>query len=269
MARHKGKVEGGVKYVQNNALKGRLFPGMNEQNRYLLDWEHRVADHRIHGTTKKQVRALFEARERPALLPLPEKRFPFFHESQRRVHRDGHVAVAKAFYSVPPEYLGRDVWVRYNERLLQVFNHRFEQIAMHLRVADGRFSTLPQHIHPAKTSAVEKGSPYLLGRARLLGPSSGAWALAVIDARGVEGMRSVVGFLALSRKHDAGAIEEAAGLALTLGAFRLKAIRKLLERPRRQYPLAFLEDHPLIRSLGDYEAHLAAIGPSPWAPNPG
>jgi transposase len=33
--RHKGKIEGGVKYVQNNALAGRTFTSVQEQNEYL------------------------------------------------------------------------------------------------------------------------------------------------------------------------------------------------------------------------------------------
>ena len=42
--RHKGKVERGVDYVQNNALKGRSFASLNEQNEHLLQWETTVAD---------------------------------------------------------------------------------------------------------------------------------------------------------------------------------------------------------------------------------
>jgi transposase len=51
MPRHKGKVEGGVKYVQSNALKGRTFESLPDQNRFLIEWESCVADTRIHGTT--------------------------------------------------------------------------------------------------------------------------------------------------------------------------------------------------------------------------
>ena len=64
---HKGKVESGVKYVKNNALKGRTFSSLEEQNEFLLNWEATVADTRIHGTTKKQVRQQFEAIERPGV----------------------------------------------------------------------------------------------------------------------------------------------------------------------------------------------------------
>ena len=56
--RHKGKVESGVKYVKRNALKGRVFTSLAEENRFLLNWETQVADQRIHGTTKQQVEIL-------------------------------------------------------------------------------------------------------------------------------------------------------------------------------------------------------------------
>lgn len=61
-------------------------------------------------------RRVFDQVERAALQPLPADRFAFFNEAQRSVHRDGHVEVAKAYYSVPPEYLGRRLWVRWDVR---------------------------------------------------------------------------------------------------------------------------------------------------------
>ena len=39
MPRHKGKVEAGVKYAQNNAVKGRSFASLTGQNLFLSDWE--------------------------------------------------------------------------------------------------------------------------------------------------------------------------------------------------------------------------------------
>jgi len=37
--RHKGKVERGIAYVQDNALKGRSFTSLDEQNHFLQEWE--------------------------------------------------------------------------------------------------------------------------------------------------------------------------------------------------------------------------------------
>jgi transposase len=51
--RHKGKIESGIKYVKNNALKGRTFSSLAEEKIFLADWETNVADTRIHGTTEE------------------------------------------------------------------------------------------------------------------------------------------------------------------------------------------------------------------------
>jgi transposase len=107
---HKGKVESSVRYAKNNALKGHTFKTLAEQNEHLLEWERTVADTRIHGTTKKQVRQQFETIEQDFLLTLPRDRFAMFHEARRTVSRDGHLEVDKAYYSAPPEYIGRRVW---------------------------------------------------------------------------------------------------------------------------------------------------------------
>ena len=103
---------------------------------------------------------MFAEVERAALLPLAERAVPVFHEAQRKVNRDGHVEVAKAYYSVPPEYLGAQVWARWDARLVRVFNHRLEQIALHVRHEPGRFSTLGEHLR-----AREDQRPGARGRA--------------------------------------------------------------------------------------------------------
>jgi transposase len=69
-ANRKGKVESGVGHTQATPLKGRRFESPAEAQAYLDHWETRWADTRIHGTTKRQVAAMF-AEEPPHLLPLP------------------------------------------------------------------------------------------------------------------------------------------------------------------------------------------------------
>jgi transposase len=254
--RHKGKIERGVDYAQENALKGRVFQNLEEQNRFLANWEERVADHRIHGTTRKQVLAQFEL-ERPHLLALPAKRFPFFHEGRRKVHRDGHIAVQQSYYSVPPEYVSREVWVRWDSRLVRVINPRLETIAIHTRKEPGKFSTQQRHIPSKKISAVERGATYLLRRARSLGPHSARWAEAVLRDRGVQALRVIQGLLALSRKHRVFEIERACRIAREHQTYRLKSIRRLIQSSADEDQLDFLEEHPLIRDLREYGAFVA------------
>ena len=252
--RHKGKVERAVGYAQENALKGRTFASLAAENRHLGEWEATVADTRIHGTTRRQVGKVFQEVEKPALLPLPAGRFPFFHEAQRWAHRDGHVEVAKAYYSVPPEYLGRRVWVRWDGHLVRIFNARMEPIAVHAQHEPGQFSTQGRHLASRKISSVERGTTWLLARASRIGPQTEHWAQAMLQDRGIPGVRVLVGLNSLAGRYGAERVEQACGLALGHQLFRLRALRELIRRGGdQQEEFEFLQEHEIIRGLDEYE----------------
>ncbi|MBE7457302.1 MAG: IS21 family transposase [Planctomycetia bacterium] len=261
--RHKGKIERGIGYVKNNALKGRTFESLADQNRHLREGEQTVADTRIHGTTRRQVGQVFQSVERTALQPLPPDLFPSFTESRRKVNRDGHVEVARAYYSVPPEHLGREVWARWDARVVRIFNTSMQPIAVHARQEPGRFSSQDRHLLPEKISGIERGSAWLLAQVRRVGPATGCWAEAMIENRGIEGVRVLLGLLHLTRRHDAESLERACDVAQTHGAYRLRVIRELLKRlAPAQEQFEFIDRHPIIRSLEEYgqfvQAALAA-----------
>jgi hypothetical protein len=214
-----------------------------------------VADLRIHGTTKRQVREAFEQSERGALLALPAGRFELFQEAQRCVHRDGHVEVKRAYYSVPPEFVGQRVWVRFDGRVVRIFDLKMQQIALHVQSEPGRFSTHAPHIAAEKRSNVERGAAWLIEQAGRLGPHARAWAEAMIQERGVEAMRALVGLNSLGQRYPARQIDQACQIAHGHGAWRLRVVRELLERrqpPQEQGQLPFISEHPIIRPLSDY-----------------
>jgi transposase len=264
MPRHKGKVEAGVKYAQNNAVKGWTFESLRAQNTYLADWEKHVADTRIHGTTRRQVGKLFEEVERPALQPLPASLFPVFEEALRTVHRDGDVEFKKAYYSAPPEYVGRQVWVRQETRLLRLYNSRREQVALHALAEPGKFTTDPAHLHSRKRHVIERGADYLLDRCRMIGPLTGTWAEAMHQSRGPQSLRVMQGLLQLAEKHPAAELEKAARVATHHGTWRLRDLKRLLALPGNVVQMDFLETHPLIRSLEAYRIEpIENLNPNP------
>jgi len=252
MPRHKGKIEAGVKFAQNNALKGRSFESLAAQNLFLSEWKSGVADTRIHGTTRQQVDKVFQEVERTQLLPLPAGLFPVFEEAPRTVHRDGYIELQRAYYSVPPEYVGRQVWARWESRLLRVFNQRREVIAVHALAEPGKFTTDPNHLHSPHRHVIQQGLEHLLDRARLIGMQTGSWAEAMVQQRGPMGVRVLYGLLALAQKHPVKALELAAQTALHHGTWRLRDLCLLLERVAPSPQLDFLETHPLIRNLDTY-----------------
>jgi len=77
----------------------------------------------------------------------------------------------------------------------------------------------------------------------------------MVRQRGIEGVRVLLGLLALSKRHPADAIERACETALSHGAYRLRTIRALIQRQSdRQEQFEFIEEHPIIRSLSDYSS---------------
>jgi hypothetical protein len=87
-------------------------PGLQPQIRTLVGLQ-RWADTCIHGTTKRQVAAMF-AEEKPHLLPLALEPFRYYQYGERVVHLDGCVEVEAAYYSLPPGWIGRPVKVQWD-----------------------------------------------------------------------------------------------------------------------------------------------------------
>jgi hypothetical protein len=258
-------------------LAGRQFTSLAEQNQHLFEWETRVADTRIHGTTRQHVGRVFREVERPALRPLPSERFTHFREGERCVNRDGHAEVAKAYYSVPPEYLGRRVWVRWDARTVRIFNHRWEQVAIHVRHEAGRFSTQSKHLAKEKINGIERGTAWLLSRVSAIGPHAVEWAEAMLEARGIAGVRVLQGLLSLSSRHPTSQVDRACEVALSYRSFHLRPIRQLIRRDAAlQKPLSFLDEHPIIRPMEDYgqwlrsalTAHRGRNQQDPQVPSP-
>jgi len=258
--RHKGKVERQVGYAQDNALKGRTFKSLAEQNAHLCAWEINVADQRIHGTTRRQVQQMFNE-EKPHLKALPPDLFPAFQEGRRKVHRDGHVEIAKAYYSVAPEYTRREVWVRYDGRLVEIFNDTMERICVHSYKEPGQRSTCKEHIPLEKIANPELGNEWMLRKAWVIGDAAHAWALAMLVDRGVPGTRVLNGLLSLRKKHASPAINTGCAKALEAQEFSLKGLRRhIANSSQQQESFTFIDEHPLIRATAEYEQIINSKG---------
>jgi transposase len=165
----KGKVERGVGHAKNTPLKGQRFESLPEAQAYLDRWEAHWADTRIHGTTKRQVAAMF-AEEKPALTPLPLEPFRHYQFGERRVNLDGCIEVEAAYYSLPPGWTGRSVKVQWDGRLVRVIDPRSGHLLReHLRQQRGGYR-IPDEDKPAKTPHT---TAQLLARCSKIGPHIG------------------------------------------------------------------------------------------------
>ncbi len=133
---HKGKVESGVKYVENNFVPLREFKSFSDANMQLQGWNMTTVRNRIHGTTRQKPSYLFSEYEAAALKPLSQIRFEIPVWKRLKVYRDIHIQFDKAYYSVPQELGGEYVEARKTRSQLTVF-HDNKLIAVHLPVSQG------------------------------------------------------------------------------------------------------------------------------------
>jgi transposase len=249
---HKGKVENSIDYVQDNALKGRKFDGgLEAENIFLQDWNCSIASLRIHGTTKEQVIKRFKEKEQPALKGLPIEPFKLFKIGKRRVHTDGHVEVEGAYYSVPCEYLGQDVTIHCDAKIIRLYSQQGKEVAVHVRQLKGCFRTLENHLPEHKRWSQLRLENQLKERAAQLGRDVLAWADKVFEERGVLALRVLQGAISLSRQYTPEQINLACGQALKHESFRYRTIKLLCEKQRVE-PAKLKQEDEIIRPLLEY-----------------
>jgi len=245
----KGKVEAGVGHAQKTPLKGLRFETIEAAQLYLDRWEARWADTRIHGTTKRQVAVMF-TEERPALGPLPLEPFRYYRFGQRTVHLDGCVEVDAAYYGAPPGWIGRRLQVQWNDLHVRLMDPQTGQLLReHLRAPRG-WHRIAEPDRSARTPA---STLTLLARATTAGPHIGTVCRHIQAHAGAQGVRQILGVLALAKKHGVAVVDDAAKAAIDIGVLTYRFVRKYVER-RPPLPLTLIQVDPLIRQLTLYRA---------------
>ena len=241
----KGKVESGVGHAQKTPLKGQRFESLEEAQAYLDHWEQRWADTRIHGTTKRQVAAMF-AEEKPFLQPLPIEPFRYYQYGERVVHLDGCVEVERAYYGLPPGWIGRQVKVQWDALHVRILDpSTYQLLREHLRQFPGNYR-INDEDRPNKTPLT---TVHLLARAAKAGTHIGQLCQAIYRNEAEPGIRRILGVLSLAKKYGVAAVDDACCAALDLGVESYRFVRRYLERHPQ---LSLRHVDPLIRELTEY-----------------
>ncbi len=256
-ADRKGKVEAGIGHTQRTPLKGLRFERLEDAQAYLDHWDARWADTRIHGTTKRQVAAMF-AEERPHLRPLPPTPFRYYAFGTRTVHLDGCVEVAKAYYRVPPGRIGTELLVQWDARTVRVLDLRTGALLReHERQHPGQYREHPDD-RPRRTLPT---TLQLLARAAAVGPHVGQLATTLHAEDPLRAVRRIQGLLALARTYGPAAVDRACAVALDFAGPSYQVVRRYLER-HPPAPLTLRQVDPLIRQLTLYRDLLQGRAPT-------
>jgi transposase len=266
----KGTVEHAIGHTQATALKGRRFETIDEQNTFLEHWEAKWAASRIHGSERRQVRAMFEE-EGPHLQPLPLMGMQYFTEAQRTVCDDSCVRVDHSSYAARPAPIGSRVLVR-------VFEHRIEirdlqtqaLLRTHPRAERPGTVVLPADERVFNPS---RETRHILGQAKAIGVDAERLCELLFAIEGRVGQRKLWGIVSLAERYPRRLVNSACTRALADGIYSYRHVKASTEKlvaealaaidhadaAPAQGELALTQEHALIRGGDDY-ADLFARG---------
>jgi hypothetical protein len=229
----KPRVERAVQYVRGNFWAGENFTDLAEAQARVEAWCRDRAGMRIHGTTARRPTEMFAELEASCLLPLPQPYDqPIF--TKVKVHRDYHVEVARALYSVPESFLGRHLDARDDHQLVKLFAHG-RLVKTHPRQPPGGRSTdrddLPEH----KAGYALRDLSRLITSCAEHGPHVGIYAERLLDdPLPWTRMRAVYRLLGLVRRYGAGPVEAACERSLDLDVVSVSKIAAMLAKATEQ-----------------------------------
>jgi transposase len=226
----KPRVERTVSYVRASWFAGEVFVDLTDARARAEAWCATTAGLRVHGTTAARPAQHFALVEAPHLLPAPDWLYDLPIYARPKVHRDHHVEVAKALYSVPGALIGARVDVRADGQLVKIF-HRGVLVKTHPRQPAGHRSTDPADL-PAHTRVYAmRDLDYLQRLAAGHGPAIGAYAAVLLDhPLPWTKMRQVYALLGLVKKWGPGRVEAACTRAAEAETHSVALIGRMLER---------------------------------------
>jgi transposase len=226
----KPRVERTVQFVRSSFWAGESFADLADAQASVEAWCATRAGTRTHGTTQCRPIEHFRLAEQALLLPVPEEPYDVPVYATCRVHRDHHVEIAKALYSVPGSLLGARVQVRADRALVRI-SHRGQLIKVHPRQAPGGRSTDAADLPSERTTYALRDIAHLQHLASSHGDAIGAYAAAVLDTPlPWTKMRQVYALLGLVKKWGPDKVDAACGRALDAEAISVPLIGRMLER---------------------------------------
>lgn len=213
----KARVENQVAYVRERCFDGETIVSVAQAREHAAAWCRDVAGARIHGTTRRVPREVYEAEEKTHMLPAPRQPFDVPTWTQAKVHPDHHIQVARSLYSVPTQHLGQRVDVRVDRASVRIYRGG-ELVKMHMRVAPGKRMTDPRDYPEGKADYAMRSVERVSAQARARGAHVGDFI-----AKLLEGplpwtkMRQAYGLVRLCDRYGNARVDALCGRALAFG----------------------------------------------------
>jgi len=223
-------VENQVKYVRDNFFAGEEFNNREQAQKAALTWLRTTAGLRLHGTTRKRPLLVFEEEEQKVLLPLSSERFDVPVFADCTVHRDHHIQFQRAIYSLPTQYIGKEVFVRGDSALVRIY-HQQQLIKTHPKKAAGQRSTDFDDYPKEKSAYAMRDVNYYISTAQSRGQKQGTFMADLLSGDVPwTYIRQAQMLLRLGDKYGVTRVETACTRALAFGLMNVKRVEGIIKQ---------------------------------------
>ncbi len=200
-------------------------------------WCRDKAGQRIHGSTCARPAVVFADEEAALLLAAPTNRYQVPIYAAVKVHRDYHVQVGRALYSMPAHLIGLRVDARADGELVKMY-HRGVLVKTHPRQPPGGRSTDPADLPSEKTAYAMRDVTALIATAAGHGPHIGIYAERLLDHNlPWTRMRQVYRLLGLVKRYGPDPVDTACERALDLDVVAVTKIAAMLAKAIENTPI--------------------------------
>lgn len=229
----KPKAEGGVLLVQRwilAKLRHCTFVGLAELNieiRRLLIALNQKSFQKLDGSRG----SAYLKFDKPALRALPKIAYEYKQFKRARAGIDYHVCLDGHFYSVPHQYCGEVIELRFNQDTVVCYL-RGKQIARHLYSRlNGKCSTIEQHMPTAHQKQNQQSAERFIHWAADIGPYTQAIIKKLLESKShpEQAYRACLGLLNLTKQYGEKRLEKACCYAWDRGVYSRKSIASILK----------------------------------------
>jgi transposase len=259
----KARTERAVRDVRDDCFAGEKLLGIEDARTRGRHWCAEEYGQRRHTTTQRLPREHFDTVERSVLRPAPTGPYDIPLWADPKVAPDQHAQIARALYSLPREWLGKQLRARADRTTVRFYDPvSYALVKTHPRKPPGGRSTDLADFPPDKVIYAMRDAEALINRARSHGRPIGEFAAKMFNGSPMpwRRMRQLYMLLGLVKRYGPRRVEATCIDALAadmIDVFRLERMLKLAAPAPPVEPARVIPVGRFLRPANDYALPIA------------
>jgi len=254
--KHKPNVEKSVHILQQDffpRIRNRTFTSIHELNKCLREYL-KIKNAEV-MKERGNSRDYFFEKEKPFLRELPPTPYEIHHWKKAKIHPDCHFQFKKNFYSLPHEYVGKQIDLKFSNKMVYAYLESKLLYSHSIYKGHGHYVTNESHYPEERIVAMQMNIQAIYKKAKRIGENTNflVTRLFKMPRFPLKNLRKIQAILSLTNTYSQEAMEYACNASLEMEkysyqfikscakSYREKVDSRVNEAPIRQLELICLQ----------------------------